>query len=60
MNEMYWNLKKTVDEYIAGDVTSTELKHESVLLGIYQQRNDLFMMRIRLTGGEISIEKLFV
>lgn len=58
MNEMYWNLKKTVDEYIAGDVTSTELKHESVLLGIYQQRNDLFMMRIRLTGGEISIEKL--
>jgi ferredoxin-nitrite reductase len=58
LEQIYRELKEKIDEYIAGDINATDLKHESAPLGIYQQRNDLFMIRIRVTGGHISLGKL--
>ena len=56
----YVELKGKVKKYLAGDIIAADLKHESAPLGIYQQRNDFFMMRIRVTGGQILVDKLKV
>ena len=58
LEDTYLNVKEKVAEYIAGKITASDLKHESAPLGIYQQRNDLFMMRIRVAGGQISVAKI--
>ena len=58
LEQSYLNLKKSVDNYLAGNISATDLKKVSSLLGIYQQRNGLFMLRIRITGGHISVSKL--
>ncbi|MCD6188081.1 MAG: nitrite/sulfite reductase [Desulfuromusa sp.] len=58
LEQSYLNLKDNVDKYLAGDISATDLKKVCSLLGIYQQRNGLFMLRIRITGGHISVSKL--
>lgn len=58
LEKSYWNLKDNVDKYLAGNISATDLKKVCSLLGIYQQRNGLFMLRIRVTGGHISVTKL--
>ena len=54
MKKQYGELKAAVDNYVAGRLSSDELKPFLAPSGIYQQRNDLFMARVRITGGEIS------
>ena len=50
--------KETLDHYINGNVSESELKKTSAPLGIYQQKNKLFMLRIRITGGIIPRDEL--
>ena len=50
----YLDLKDRIQLFIDGEISALDLKHDSAPLGIYQQRNDLFMMRLRLTGGHVS------
>ena len=57
-NKTYDHLKKQILGNLAGEISAAELKHDSAPLGIYQQRNNLFMMRIRVTGGQIPVDKL--
>ncbi|RLB70136.1 MAG: hypothetical protein DRH07_09235 [Deltaproteobacteria bacterium] len=58
LEQSYLNLKDNVDKYLAGNIGATDLKKVCSPLGIYQQRNGLFMLRIRITGGHISVSKL--
>jgi len=58
LEQTYYELNEKINNYIADRISAVDLKHESVLLGIYQQRNDLFMMRIRVTGGHISVKQI--
>jgi len=51
-------MKEQIDKYIAGDISSVDLKHSTAPFGIYQQKNGLFMLRVRIPGGEISCELL--
>ncbi len=51
-------MKEEIEKYIAGDISSADLKHSTAPLGIYQQKNGLFMLRVRIPGGEISCELL--
>jgi sulfite reductase beta subunit-like hemoprotein len=51
-------LKNTINDYAKGDITANDLKHVAAGFGIYLQRNKLMMIRIRVTGGEISIKEL--
>lgn len=44
--------------FIDGKIAYPELKSTSSCLGIYKQKNGKFMSRIRIPGGEISVEKL--
>ncbi len=39
----------------AGSIAASELKKLAAPLGIYEQRDGLFMMRIRVSGGELSL-----
>jgi sulfite reductase beta subunit-like hemoprotein len=48
-------LKEKMPQFLTGDVSPSDLKHASAPLGIYQQRNDLFMTRIRITGGHLTV-----
>lgn len=41
-----------------GEIKVPDLKPLSGVLGILPQRNDLFATRIRITGGELELEKL--
>ena len=50
-------LKKAVGEYLAGNISASDLKHTTAPFGIYQQRNDKFMVRIRITGGHLDLRK---
>ncbi|HRU02440.1 MAG TPA: nitrite/sulfite reductase, partial [Victivallales bacterium] len=53
------NLLDTASANFANKLIGTnEMKKVSAPLGIYEQRNSLFMMRIRIPGGELSLEKL--
>jgi len=54
----YEELRTGLDEFCIGKISSAELKKASAPLGIYEQRNGKFMVRVRVTGGEISLEKL--
>lgn len=58
LEEIYLDVKKHVEEYLTGSISAADLKHATAPLGIYQQRNDLFMMRIRITGGHVTVSQL--
>jgi sulfite reductase beta subunit-like hemoprotein len=54
----YYSLFLHIQEYISGTIEYSELKHTAASFGIYKQRDNKFMARIRITGGEISKDKL--
>lgn len=49
------DLKQAVGQYIAGDISSADLKHTAAPFGIYEQRDGMFMVRIRITGGHLTL-----
>jgi len=56
--ERYEELRTRLDEFCVGKISSAELKKVGAPFGIYEQRNGRFMVRVRVTGGDISLEKL--
>jgi len=58
MNDDYLPLQDAFDRYMSGGLTDEALKPITAPFGIYQQRNEAFMVRVRITGGEIPCEKL--
>jgi len=57
LEKEHYILKEKIEEYIAGNIKYPDLKKYSAPFGIYKQRNDMFMVRIRITGGELSLVK---
>ena len=53
--ECHAELKQAMPQYLAGGMSAGDLKHASAPLGIYQQRNDQFMVRVRITGGHLPV-----
>ena len=51
-------LKKEVTEFLNGNLSAADLKHSTAPFGIYQQRDDLFMTRIRITGGHLAVSEM--
>lgn len=51
-------LAELIIPFSEGNLEYPELKKTTSCLGIYKQKNGKFMSRIRVPGGEISIEKL--
>jgi sulfite reductase beta subunit-like hemoprotein len=51
-------LQIKIERYMTGEISAAELKHVTAPLGIYRQRNAMFMMRIRVSGGHLTLEKL--
>lgn len=49
-------LEQAIDGYRAGRLSAEALKGVTAPLGIYQQRDGAFMVRVRITGGEIGVE----
>lgn len=58
LEKIHLELKSEIEKFIKGEINSADLKHASAPFGIYQQRNDLFMTRIRMPGGHVSVDKL--
>ncbi|MEI7899242.1 MAG: nitrite/sulfite reductase [bacterium] len=58
MKKKYSVLKEVFDGFLAGAVTPEVLKPVAAPFGIYQQRNGHFMLRVRVSGGEVTCEKL--
>ena len=54
LHNQYSELQTVINEYIGGNVKASDVKHQSALLGIYKERNETFMVRLRITGGEVS------
>jgi sulfite reductase beta subunit-like hemoprotein len=52
------HLRYRIAAYMTGDISIGDLKHDTAPLGIYPQRDDLFMARIRINGGSLTAEKL--
>lgn len=57
-HELYLQLKTKIDEYLSGSITADQLKPFAAPFGIYEQRNGLFMVRIRISGGHITLQSL--
>ncbi|MCK5834939.1 MAG: nitrite/sulfite reductase [Lentisphaeria bacterium] len=53
-------LFEAIDQYIAGEIDKVAIKHASSKFGIYRQNDDSFMVRVRITGGNVSIPQLQV
>jgi len=58
MKQAYKELKEAFEAYQQGTLTSEKLKPIVAPFGIYEQRNGLFMLRIRVTGGVIACSAL--
>lgn len=54
LEDQYDDLQAKINEYLAGECKAPDVKHKSALLGIYKERNDSFMLRIRRTAGHTS------
>lgn len=52
------NLQDKLFAFSMDKITAAELKHTTAPFGIYQQKNGKFMIRIRITGGILSIEDM--
>ena len=50
----YTKEKEALREFLAGTRTAAEIKGVFSPYGIYQQKNGLFMMRLRINGGRVS------
>lgn len=55
---MFSELKNALEQFIAGSLDAPGLKHVTAPFGIYQQRNDAFMTRIRISGGHLTVNYL--
>ena len=53
-------LYNAIDQYIAGEIDKVDIKHASSKFGIYRQNDDSFMVRVRITGGNVSVAQLQV
>ena len=51
-------LKDEIAKFLNGKLSAADLKHSSAPFGIYQQRDNLFMTRIRITGGHLALSEL--
>ncbi len=51
-------LLDALDQIIAGELTVDQLKPFGSHFGVYPQKNGKIMARIRITGGEISVQNL--
>lgn len=58
MDKEYAELKQAFEGFVAGTVSAEALKPLAAPSGIYQQRNGLFMLRVRVNGGEIACLQL--
>jgi sulfite reductase beta subunit-like hemoprotein len=58
LNKLHLELKASIEQFIRGEISAADLKHEAAPFGIYQQRNDLFMLRVRVAGGHITTRQL--
>jgi sulfite reductase beta subunit-like hemoprotein len=56
--ERYAALEQALEGFLAGALTREALKAVSAPLGIYPQRNGAFMVRVRVSGGEIACDRL--
>ncbi len=54
----YSILFNELNKFNNNQISYSELKSTTANYGIYQQRDGKFMIRIRITGGEISLTKL--
>ena len=54
----YTKEKEALGEFLAGTKTAAEIKGFFSPYGIYQQKNGLFMMRLRINGGRVSLATL--
>ena len=54
METGYQVLRESLARYQAGELTSETVKPLLAPYGIYQQRNGLFMARVRVSGGEVD------
>jgi sulfite reductase beta subunit-like hemoprotein len=60
MDEKFWKEKYELvrlksEEFISGKTNASEFKKFTAPLGIYEQSNGKFMVRIRMTGGHLSL-----
>jgi len=51
-------LKKELTAFLNKELSAADLKHSTAPFGIYQQRDELFMTRIRITGGHLAVSEL--
>jgi len=54
-DQKYENLRLRAEELFEGRINSAEFKKSAAPLGIYEQSNGRFMVRIRVTGGHLSL-----
>lgn len=50
-------LNQAFDSFLIKEMNSVELKHTSAPFGIYEQSNGKFMVRVRLIGGQLTVEQ---
>ena len=55
---LYADLESAITGYLAGSLNSDQLKPALAPSGIYEQRNALFMLRVRITGGHLESSAL--
>ncbi len=58
MKSEHLMVKQAIEAFQAGEIDGAALKQASAPVGIYRQRNELFMVRVRLTGGQLGVAQL--
>jgi sulfite reductase beta subunit-like hemoprotein len=58
LEAQYSDLQKTINLFLNGEAKAPDVKKKSSLLGIYKERDDTFMLRVRRTAGEVTAQNL--
>lgn len=58
LEAQYKDLQQTINLLSNGECKITDVKHRSALLGIYREKDDTYMCRVRRNSGRISVKNL--
>ena len=58
LDTQYRELQERLDQFQRGECKAGDVKKLSALLGVYAEKDGMYMSRVRRTGGEISVKEL--
>lgn len=58
ISKRVYEVQEKINQYISGELKYSDIKKFLTSIGMYKQNDKNFLIRVRITGGEITLEEL--